>query len=271
MKRIEANMAIAKRGTEEFRKRKKAIRELVLGVVKRMENQKGLNLKYYEDLFNNTFADTEAGDKAFEQWASQMGHELDDTITLCHLPFEEITVKQIQDAAKFIGLPLEQYVVYKHTGKPVRSATPVPVGYCNIKRLQQVLSKKQRLTLSSDKHASLKTGQLVRSSKNRIGNISDNETLALLAYDSEAMLKELLGPRADNNVSRAEMHNKIQQDGFVQLSDLSDNLYDKTSLVTFSTYLIASGLMSDLIENDLELDYHKRLKAEEMNIRLGKK
>ena len=264
-------MAKAPIGSKEFRDRKKAIREKVLGVVKLMENKKGLNLKYYQDLFDNVFTDDEAGDKAFDQWASKMGHELDDTITLCHLPFEEIDLKQIKEAAKFLGLPLEQYVIYNHTGKPVRSATKMPVGYCNIKRLQQVLSKKQRMTLDSKKVASVKTGQLVRSSENRIGNISDNETLALVAYESEAMLKELLGPRADNNTARAEMLQKIHRDGFVQLSDLSDNIEDKTSLTTFNTYLLASGIRSDLVNNDLELDYTKRKKAEELNIRLGKK
>ena len=263
-------MAKAEIGSPEFYKRKHRIKELVLSIVKTMDNHKMLNYNYYKNMFDNLFADTPEGDAAFDKWASWCGQELDNTVQLYHLPFEEISLEQIEKAAKILGLPLEQYIIYRHTGKPVRSSMKMPVGYVNIKRLQQILSKKQRMTLDSKKVANVKTGQSTRSHENRIGGISDDETFALLGFGAENILKEMLGPRADNNTARAEMHAKIHRDGFVQLGDLSNDISEKTMLNTLNTYLLASGIRSDLVSNDLELDYVKRKKAEELNIKIGK-
>ena len=63
--------------------KRKRIKDLVLGVVKRMDNDKGLNYKRYSELFDLF----EQNDDAFIEWVSQIGHELDDTIQIFALPF----------------------------------------------------------------------------------------------------------------------------------------------------------------------------------------
>jgi hypothetical protein len=103
--------------------KRKKIEDLVLGTVKRLDNTKMENYKRYEGLFK-TMSDTE-----FERWANSMGHELDDTIQMYQLPFEEMKMNQIKDAAKFLKIPLEEYMWYRHNDpNGIRTKTKVPVG-----------------------------------------------------------------------------------------------------------------------------------------------
>ena len=113
--------------------KKKRIKDLVLGVVKRMDNEKGLNYKRYSEMFD-VF---EKDDQAFVDWVSGIGHELDDTIQIFALPFEEPKMQQIKAAADFLNLPLEEYIYYRHyDSRGVRSKIPVPLGYVHVKRVR---------------------------------------------------------------------------------------------------------------------------------------
>src|SRR5690554_1393859 len=103
--------------------KKEKIIDLVMGVVKRLDTGKKHNISFYENMFSKM------SDKQFEEWANSMGHNLDDTIQLFMLPFEEPTMNQIQEAAKFLKLPLEEYVYYYHNDEEgIRTKTKVPVG-----------------------------------------------------------------------------------------------------------------------------------------------
>jgi len=99
------------------------IEERVLETVKRLDNSKMENYKRYEAMFR-VMTDTE-----FETWASSMGHELDDTIQIFQLPFEEMRMPQIKNAADYLGIPLEEYIWYRHNDPDgIRSKMRVPVG-----------------------------------------------------------------------------------------------------------------------------------------------
>ena len=113
--------------------KRRRIKELVLGVVKRMDNEKGLNYKRYSEMFELF----EHDDNAFIEWVSSIGHELDDTIQIFALPFEEPKMYQIKDAADFLKVPLEEYVYYRHNDpRGIRTRMKVPVGYVHIKRVR---------------------------------------------------------------------------------------------------------------------------------------
>lgn len=99
------------------------IEKLVLGVVERMDNKAKKNVEMYKVLFKNM------DDKEFEVWANSMGHDLDDTIQMFQLPFEEMKMTQIKDAADFLKIPLEEYVWFRHNDpNGIRTKTKVPVG-----------------------------------------------------------------------------------------------------------------------------------------------
>jgi len=208
-----------------------------------------LNYKRYKAMFDMM------DDKAFSKWASEMGHELDNTIELYQLPFEEMRMPQIKSAADFLGIPLEEYVWYRHTdnGAPIRSRMKCPVGYVPIKRMQQLLSKKNKYATENEK-TNLKTGQVIGDSK--VSSITDPESFFLSSIGADEALKELLGPRADHMNKKSEMYRLISRDGYVSLNDLPDDLNESsTTLNTINTYMIASGIRSDLLSTSLKTPF----------------
>ena len=99
------------------------IEKLVLDVVRALDNPKMDNYKRYEALFRVMT------DEEFEKWANTMGHDLDDTIQIYQLPFEEMKMTQIKKAADILGIPLEEYIWYRHNDpNGIRTKMRVPVG-----------------------------------------------------------------------------------------------------------------------------------------------
>ena len=139
--------------TPEEQKKYDKIKEMTLTVVRKMDNQKGLNIKRYEDMFKVFDKDPDA----FRNWDVLHNYEFDSTIQLFQLPFEEVRMNQIKDAAHYLGIELEDYIYYRHhDSKGVRSKMKVPVGYVHMKRVQQLLSKKNHYTFDVEDR-SLKT------------------------------------------------------------------------------------------------------------------
>jgi hypothetical protein len=221
------------------------ITDKVLGVVKRLDNKKNMsNYNRYKDHLEGM------SDLEFEVWANSMGHELDDTIQMFQLPFEEMKMTQIKDAADFLKIPLEEYVWYRHNDpEGIRTKMRVPVGYVHVKRVQQLLAKKNRYAFDTEE-IELKSGQVKGESK--VASISDPETFALSAINANAALKEFLGPRADNHSQKMEMYRQIMKDGYSTLSSLTEDISKSVTLNTINTYLLASGIRSDLITKGMK-------------------
>lgn len=240
---------VGKPFTLEEQKKFERIRELVLGTVRRMDNKKGLNIKRYEEIFKAFEQDPDS----FRNWEMLRDDSLDSCPVLYQLPFEEVRMNQVKDAADFLGIELEEYIYYRHhDSRGVRSKMKVPVGYISIKRLQQILSKKNHYTHDMDDR-SLKTGDVKGNSK--AAAISEPETYALMAIGGNRILEELLGPRADNIEKKHQMYREIARDGFATLDSLKSSRSSSTTLNTINTYLLASGIRSDLITDTLKTEY----------------
>ena len=235
----------------ELKERRSKIENLVLDCVKMLDNNKMNNYNYYKGLFNSM------NDTEFSKWAGSMGHELDDTIQLIELPFEEVHMSQVKKCADYLDIPLEEYITYHHipyAPNGVRSKSKVPVGYVHIKRMQQLLSKKNSYGLDIDS-VELKSGQVKGTSK--VASLTDPETFSLAAISADKSLEELLGPRADNQFKKQRMYQMITRDGYVTLDELKDDKkkHYSTTLSTIDTYMIASGLHTDLRTNSLKTPY----------------
>jgi hypothetical protein len=192
-------------------------------------------------------------DADFEKWAKTMGHDLDDTIQMYQLPFEEMKLNQIKSAADFLDIPLEEYIWFRHHDpEGLRSKMKVPVGYVHIKRVQQLLAKKNKYALDIEE-TELKTGQVKGESK--VTSVTDPETFALTAINADYALQEFLGPRADSQISKNEMYAKIAQDGYMTLGELTKDVTQSTTLNTINTYLLASGIRSDLVTDQLKTNF----------------
>ena len=192
-------------------------------------------------------------DADFEKWANAMGHDLDDTIQMFQLPFEEMKMTQIKDAANYIGCPLEEYIWYRHNDADgIRTKMRVPVGFLHIKRVQQLLAKKNRYAFDTD-DTSFKTGQVKGDAK--VASLSDPETFMLSALNADNALKEFLGPRADNQSAKRDMYKQISQDGYATLEGMEEDITQKTTLNTMNVYLLGAGIKSDLVVNSLKTAY----------------
>lgn len=225
------------------------IKNLVMGVIKAMDNSKQLNVKRYDALFQMF----EKNPDEFRKWDVLNNDALDSSIQIFCMPFEEPTMPQIKHAADLLHLPLEEYIYYRmNDPRGIRSKVKVPVGYVHIKRVQQLLSKKNHYAMDNDER-SLKTGDVKGESK--VASISDVEAYALSAIGADNALKEFYGPRSTNEKKKQEMYREIARDGYCTLSEIDKIKSPSVPLQTINTYLLASGIRSDLINSTLKTDY----------------
>jgi hypothetical protein len=147
---------------------------------------------------------------------------------------------------------LEEYVYFRHVreGKVVRTRTRVPCGYLPIKRVQQMLSKKNSYNLKIDSR-SAKTGQL--NAEGKVAKISDSENYALSVIGADSALREFFGPRSDDFGKKQQLYQRISQEGYAYLKDLTSDVEGHKTLNAADVYLLGGGLKSDLVTQGLEL------------------
>lgn len=208
----------------------------------------GTNAKKYR----NKFQTMSNGD--FEKWIDAF---LSDAKSNFRIDIEEfgdgsrsLKFENVQKAADVLKEPLFEYVYLPHVSsdhnRPVRTKMPVLVGYLNIKRPQQLLTKKTGLVLDDSDRDEL-TGALKGKSKGGTMTGIENELLAGVGGDT--VLSELSGARGDNIVEYNNMLQSIATTGSCKLSDIKTNLYDKPTLMQTDLYFAAMGLKTDLISD----------------------
>ena len=196
----------------------------------------------------------EANPDEFRKWDVLHDDSLDSTIQIFALPFEEPRMPQIKKAADILNIELENYIYYRQTDpRGIRSKIKVPVGYVHIKRVQQLLSKKNHYTFDNEER-SLKTGD-VKGEHSKVAGISEPEIYALMAEGGEKCLEELLGPRGDNQEKKREMYREIAVNGYCTLESMKSTRSSSTTLNTINTYLIGAGVRSDSITPTLKTEY----------------
>lgn len=162
-----------------------------------------------------------------------------------------VSMERCESAAKVLGIPLEEYVYMPHLtmdkSNVVVTKQRCLVGWMNVKRTQQLLHKKNGLSISSDTVSHL-TGQVIGDDKD--ARNSDIEATMLISLGADAILQELHGPRADDVVMKRQMMTSIATRGYVLLDELDNLPTNKTTLNTVNTMLIAMGIKSDLVMGD---------------------
>lgn len=203
----------------------------------------GANTEKYKEMF---------GAMNDQQFAKFMKEFLDnpmDNFSFDMVDFErDLRMENVEKAAKVLGIELFEYVYLPHLTmdktRVVRTKQKVLVGYFNIKRPQQLLHKKNGLSLSNERRSML-TGQVTGKDKN--SRDSDIEASMLVALGCNSILQELHGPRADDMTMKAQMNQSIRNKGYAMLEDMDNLPTNKTTLVTIDTYLLGMMLKSDLI------------------------
>lgn len=222
-------------------KRKKFM-EIFSGTFNRLDPS-GENTKRYVDKFSKM------SDDQFDKYIRNFFADDSQQFYLEIIEYQrDIKYQYIENAAKFLGVPLYETVFLPHINHDLNNVvvTPekVPVGYIHEKRMMQTLEKKNSGSTSNAQRNPL-TGQVTGDDKN--GRNSDVETYSLLATGAEHALKEFLGPRADDEVARTEMAAAISKNGYVSERDLSNDKKNKTSLNTLNVYFLMQGFKTNLI------------------------
>ena len=163
----------------------------------------------------------------------------------------EITLEKIKAIADKWKISLFEYVFMPFRnpkGKPMCTLTRVPIIYCPVRRFfQQMLQHKNSISNSSD-HINPLTGQVVQEDKT--ASTTNVQTYALAATNQTNALKEFLGPRADDQVSKQQMLNTIVSTGDVRLSDLDIRTHNKQAVNTTEVFCKAAGLEVKFSGND---------------------
>lgn len=220
------------------------IEHLVYEVMEELDKSK-TNLEYYKTLFSKM------SDKEFEVFLNR---------PLCfrfhHKPFVvEPTYSDIKRAADVMGVPLCETVynpdVYVKDGFPLETRE-CPVVYFHIKRMKQILSKKNSNATNITKR-DMKTGRLTHEDKGSL--TSDNEMNALIVMGLDKTATEFVKPKADAMDAKSQMYNSIKLTGQTKLSDMELDEQDSIAKNTINSYMIASHLYCNMINTDYMLPY----------------
>lgn len=209
----------------------------------------GSNTKRYKEYFSSL------SDTQFDKFFKELFANENSYLILGMSDYEiDLNMTNIENAAKVLNVPLFERVAFPHytmdKEHAIVSKEPVPVGYCHVKRTQQILAKKNGLSVTADTRSAI-TGQVTGGDKN--GRESDLENSMLISLGMTNVLKELNGPRADDLSMKQEMYTAINTKGYVSLDDMTSDPANKTTLNTVNTYLLGMGLNSDLVTRGLML------------------
>lgn len=225
--------------------KRKKIEDLVYSVMSAMDPT-GTNTAKYKKMFQTM------SDKEFTVWIEKF---LADDKSNFRFDIEEfgdpnrvLKYENIEKAAKILKINLMEYVYLPHLSsnpnRPIRTKQPVIVGYLNIKRTQQLATKKTGLSLS-DMDRDDMTGATRGESKGGTSTGVENEFLAGVGGDE--LLSEFCGARADNTAEYDKMLSQISETGSVRLEDIKTSVYDKPTLLQADIWLMAMGLKTDLV------------------------
>ena len=225
--------------------KRKKIEKLVYDVFTALDPS-GANTARYQDLLGKM------KDNEFDKFIKELLSNENNYLILDMADYErDLTMDNVEAAAKVLNIPLYEHIVMPHVNgdkeHPVVSKYPVPVMYLHMKRMQQMVNKKNSTSIESSKRNML-TGQVTGEDKN--SRSSDMENLNLVAINADNTLRELLGPRADDNVMKNEMLQQIALTGNVTLSNMTNDLENKTALNTLNVFFTGMGFRTDLITKD---------------------
>ena len=169
---------------------------------------------------------------------------------------DEPLLDTIKEALEFNGTTTEEWVYYQDNKyderePDYRSIVPLPVLPLHIRRLQQIVIKKNAYTYSAGKRNAI-TNQA--SGDDEIARNSDIESYSLMVQGCEKTLEEMMGARADSGQAKTSMYRLINEQGYVRLDQLDQDVSQKAVLRMMDVYLMGAGIKSDLMTPGLVLN-----------------
>ena len=158
---------------------------------------------------------------------------------------------EIIDAFKKLNKPLLEkvklpYVFTNKDGEPVETLECLVI-YIHLKRMKQMLTKKNHITLNTEKR-DMKTGLLT--SEDKGGKETDREFESLAVMGLEYTMDEFARPKADAMAAMTQMSNTILAKGFVSDKDITVAKDDSLGKNLLNVYLIGAHIHSNLVDID---------------------
>lgn len=162
------------------------------------------------------------------------------------------TMEKIVATAKRWGILLNEYVFFPHKNpqnpdKPMVTRSRVPILLLQVRRLQQTLDKKNFASANIDT-VNQYTGQVTGESK--AASLNDTQTASLATTGEFGVIKEFLGPRADDAVSKKQMLRAIEKTGEVNIADLNIETKNKRSINTLEVMMRGAGFRTNLLHDE---------------------
>jgi len=226
-------------------KRKKMEDKILKSIA--IADKSGINVDKYKRFFKSM------SDEKFDKYMKKFLYSEDDHFYLEILPNKnEPSLKDIKELLDFLKVPLNEYVYFSHDGQkddPLRTMYEVPIGYIHLRRLQQILSKKNTYSLDINKR-NLKTNLVTGDDK--IARVTDAENYALSVIEADYALQEFFGARADSSLKKTEMYKQISMYGYTYLKDIPKDISENQVLNTIYALLIGAGIDSDLLDQPID-------------------
>ena len=195
------------------------------------------NSLQYQNLFNTMT------EKQFKTFMENILNENEYVTINLDTSKNDLTLDMIFEKCNKLGIPTHKYVLYRENTSEnnLTSITPYKslILYMPIKRLQQVISKKNSASGDNNK-INILTGAVTSESKS--SSLNNTQSLGLVTSQQFNTLKELLGPRSDDHTSKKQMLQIIEDSGEVHLSELNINPNNKQSLTTLKIFMKAIGI-----------------------------
>lgn len=191
----------------------------------------------------------------FHEFMKRMKHERDFNFSYEAESFtkkEKMSVSKIKKVAKDLGVKLMEYVIYPHKNRenpnnPVVSKTPLMIIAISVKRLQQMLAKKNKVSSENTIRNEI-TDTVTGDDKG--GKMSNVQTLSLITTNQYAAVKEFLNVRSDNANAKKEMMKEIEATGKAHLSNYNLKTADMQSVQAMETFLKGAGLRSNILHQN---------------------
>ena len=229
----------------DVKQKRARIEKLLYNVLALLDPSK-INMQKYQAMF------AKMSDAQFSAWMEKF---LADPKSNIRVDIEEfgsdnrkIKFENVEKAAEYIGIPLFEYVYLPHVSSdpnhPIRTREKVLVGYLNIKRPQQLVTKKTGYVLA-DADRDEQSGTAKGESRGGTTTGVENELLAGVGADK--VISELLGVRGDNVKEYDNMLESISETGSVKLEDIKTNKFDKPTLLKTDILFMCMGLKTDIV------------------------
>ena len=202
----------------------------------------GQNTEYYKKKF------AKMSDKEFYEFFKQDFPLKFQTKVFEIDPKIEDIISTLEDILKVPVLEsLNMPFLYKNRNGEAVKSKKVMVVYLPLKRLKQMVQKKQGFSVNISKR-DYRTGLLIDVDKN--GNSTDREFESLVIYGLDDTLSELSTYRADAMQAKSKFYAEINAKGMVSQSEVDVDNADSISKNLISSYLLGCHLNSNLVNVD---------------------